>query len=63
MITIIRMIYRNFYGKLVHIEKKDYHTDSSYYEKIISTIFNVKLNPNENTLNIVSKMLKDNQHK
>jgi len=57
------MIYRNFYGKLVHIEKKDYHTDSSYYEKIISTIFNVKLNPSENTLNIVSNMLKDNQHK
>ena len=52
------MLYRSFHGKMVNIDKKDYYTDSSYYAKIISTVFNKKLEQPNNTLDTIKSMIK-----
>ena len=52
------MLYRNFHGKMVNIDKKDFFTDSAYYAKIISTIFNKKIEKPNNTLDRIKNMIK-----
>lgn len=51
------MLYRTFHGKIVSINKKDFHSDSSYYAKIIASLFNKKIVPKGNTIEHIAKLL------
>lgn len=52
------MLYRNFHGKMVNIDKNNFYTDSSYYAKIISIVFNKKIEQPNNSLEQIKKMIK-----
>ena len=51
------MLYRTFHGKIVSINKKDFHSDSSYYAKIIASVFNKKIGHKNNTVKHIAKLL------
>ena len=51
------MIYRNFYGKCIIIDKSKYYTDTTYYAKIISILFNKNIHPKNNTIETIQKMI------
>ena len=51
------MIYRNFHGKCMIINKSNYHTDTNYYAKIIATLFNKNIHPKNNTIETIQKMM------
>jgi len=51
------MLYRTFHGKIVSINKKDFHSDSSYYAKIIASVFNKKIDQKNDTVKHITKLL------
>ena len=51
------MLYRTFHGKIISINKKDFHSDSSYYAKIIASLFNKKVAQKSNTVEHIAKLL------
>ncbi len=51
------MLYRNFHGKLIILDKTNYYTDTTYYAKIISILFNKNIHPKNNTIETIQKMI------
>lgn len=51
------MLYRTFHGKIVSINKNDFHSDSSYYAKIIASVFNKKVAQKNNTIEHITNLL------
>jgi len=51
------MIYRTFHGKIISINKKDFHNDSSYYAKIIASMFNKTIGQKIDTVKHITKLL------
>jgi len=50
------MIFRDIEGKLVVIEKSDFHNDKDYYEKICS-ILNIRFPKEQNEFQSIMKLI------
>jgi|TARA_Y100000992_G_scaffold302554_2_gene277265 uncharacterized protein YozE (UPF0346 family) len=52
------MLFRDIQGKLINIERKEFHNDKDYYEKICS-VYNIKFpkqdNQFETIINYINK--------
>lgn len=51
------MLFRNFHGNLININKDDYINNSSYYLKIITTVLNKKIKIENNNISVVKNIL------